>query len=94
MKIFKKAETISNKIPWVVENLISKGYDKKLFNNINKVGSARKENTYLSIDNFHEYVHSTTTQPSSNELKTKWDNLQGFFELIWAELNDPKKIKD
>jgi hypothetical protein len=86
-KIFKKDDTISQKIPWVVKSLEDKGYDQKTFNNINKVGSAKKENTYLSIDNFHEYVHSTTTQPSSNELKLKWDNLQSFFETIWLDLN-------
>jgi len=86
MKIFKKTATISQKIPWIVENLVSKGYDSKIFNNINKVGSAKRENTYLSIDNFHEYVHSTTTQPSSNELKLKWDNLQEFFEILWEDL--------
>jgi len=86
-KNFKKEDSISQKIPWIVDNLIQKGYEKKLFDNINKVGSAKKENTYLSIDNFHEYVHSTTTQPSTNELKLKWDNLQGFFEIIWTELN-------
>ncbi len=86
-KIFKKDDTLSQKIPWVVKSLEDKGYDKKLFNNINKVGSAKKENTYLSIDNFHEYVHSTTTQPSTNELKLKWDNLQSFFETLWLDLN-------
>lgn len=90
-KIFKKTDTISQKIPWVVENLISEGCDEKLFNNINKVGSAKKENSYLSIDNFHEYVHSTTTQPSSNELKLKWDNLQEFFEVLWENLNSKKR---
>jgi hypothetical protein len=86
-KIFKKDDTLSQKIPWVVNSLENKGYDKKIFNNINKVGSAKKENTYLSIDNFHEYVHSTTTQPSTNELKLKWDNLQSFFETLWLDIN-------
>ncbi|MDD4532804.1 MAG: hypothetical protein PHW22_05175 [Bacilli bacterium] len=86
-KNFKNNDTISQKIPWVVNSLIQKGYDEKIFNNINKVGSAKKDNTYLSIENFHEYVHSSTTQPSSNELKLKWDNLQCFFETLWEDLN-------
>ena len=86
-KNFKNNDTISQKIPWVVNSLIQKGYDQKIFNNINKVGSAKKDNTYLSIENFHEYVHSSTTQPSSNELKLKWDNLQCFFETLWEDLN-------
>lgn len=86
-KNFKSNDTISQKIPWVVNSLIQKGYEKNLFNNINKVGSAKKDNTYLSIENFHEYVHSSTTQPSSNELKLKWDNLQSFFETLLSDLN-------
>ena len=87
---FKKNDIINKKIPWVVNSLIDKGYDKELFNNINKVGSAAKERSYLSIDNFHEYVHSCTTQPSSSELKAKWDNLEEFFEILWKSLQ-PKK---
>jgi hypothetical protein len=87
---FKKEDTISQKIPWVVKNLESKGYDKKKFNNINKVGSSSTQQSYLSIDNFHEYVHSGTTQPTSSELKGKWDNLEEFFEILWTSLK-PKK---
>jgi len=88
---FSSTDTIKQKIPWVTKSLIEKGYDKKIFNNINKVGSAKKENTYLSIENFHEYVHSYTTQPSPNELKLKWDNLQEFFETLWTDVNTNKK---
>lgn len=84
---FKKLDTINQKISWVVESLEGKKYEKKKFNNINKVGSATRQKSYLSIENFHEYVHSTTTQPSSSELKSKWDNLQEFFELLWEDLN-------
>jgi len=87
MHNFSKSTTISQKIPWVVDSLKSKGYDNKTFNNINKVASAKGVHSFLSIHNFHEYVHSTVTQPSSNELKTKWDNLQSFFELVWQDLN-------
>lgn len=88
---FKKNDTINQKISWVVKSLENKKYDKKKFNNINKVGSATGQKSYLSIENFHEYVHSTTTQPSSSELKSKWDNLQEFFEILWSDLN--KKVK-
>lgn len=88
---FKKNDTINQKISWVVKSLEDKKYDQKKFNNINKVGSSTGQKSYLSIENFHEYVHSTTTQPSSSELKGKWDNLQEFFEILWGDLN--KKIK-
>lgn len=87
---FKKNDTINQKISWVVKSLEGKKYDKKKFNIINKVGSATRQKSYLSIENFHEYVHSTTTQPSSSELKGKWDNLQEFFEILWGDIN--KKV--
>jgi len=90
---FKKNDTINQKISWVVKNLEDKKYDKNKFNNINKVGSSTGQKSYLSIENFHEYVHSTTTQPSSSELKSKWDNLQEFFEILWSDLNKRSKNK-
>ena len=90
---FKKIDTINQKISWVVKSLEGKKYDKKKFNNINKVGSSTGSKSYLSIENFHEYVHSGTTQPTSSELKGKWDNLQEFFEILWEDLNKKTKSK-
>jgi hypothetical protein len=83
---FGKDTTINQKIEWVVNNLTKKGHDNKLFDNIRKVGSSSKNQSYLSIENFHDYVHSSTIQPCSNELKTKWDNLEGFFTILWDEI--------
>lgn len=87
MRKFKRDDTIKQKIPWVINSLESKGYDAKTFKEINKVGSARNEKSFLSIERFHEYVHSKTVQPSPKELKIKWDLLQPFFELLWDDLN-------
>ncbi len=87
---FKKTDTINQRISWVVKSLENKGYDKKKFGYINKVGSATGPKSYLSIENFHEYVHSGTIQPTSSDLKGKWENLQGFFEILWGDLN--KKV--
>lgn len=88
---FGMSDTISNKIPWVVERLISKGYTKQQLSNISTVASAKKGISYLSIERFHEYVHSLTVQPTNSELKLKWDNLQAFFEILFKETNMPKK---
>lgn len=92
---FGKDTTINQKIEWVVNNLIKKGHNNKLFDNIRKVGSSSKNQSYLSIENFHDYVHSSTIQPCSNELKTKWDNLEGFFTILWDEIikKEDKKNK-
>lgn len=92
---FGKDTTINQKIEWVVNNLVKKGHNNKLFDNIRKVGSSSKNQSYLSIENFHDYVHSSTIQPCSNELKTKWDNLEGFFTILWDEIikKEDKKNK-
>lgn len=47
---------------------------------------AKSQNSLLTIENFHSYVHSYKTQPSSSDLKLKWDNLQEFFEILWGSL--------
>jgi hypothetical protein len=52
--------------------------------NIRKVPA--RGNSILSIDNFHEYVHSFAVQPAPMDLIYKWDNLQEFFELLWGEI--------
>jgi hypothetical protein len=52
--------------------------------NIRKV--ATDKNNILGIQNFHDYVHSYKANPTSNDLKQKWDNLQEFFELLWDYL--------
>jgi len=84
---FKKEDTIKRKIPWVVNRLMSDRYEAKTFNHINKVGSGKKEETILAIDNFHEYVHSIKTQASPSDLKMKWEHLQEFFIILWNEIN-------
>lgn len=56
--------------------------DNKQLKNIRSV--ATDKNNLLSIQNFHSYVHSYKTQPSSSDLKLKWDNLEEFFEILWG----------
>lgn len=47
----------------------------------------------LSIDHFHEYVHSFKIQPVPVDLIYKWDNLQEFFEILWREVTKKEKTK-
>lgn len=54
---------------------------KKQLVNIRKV--ATDKNHILCIQNFHDYIHSYKTQPSSSDLKLKWDNLEEFFQILW-----------
>ena len=83
---FSKNSKISQKISWVVEKLIANGHKRQIFKHIIVVGAAKSEHSYLSIEKFHQYVHSTTLEPSSNELKTKWNLLEPFFQILWDEL--------
>ncbi len=86
---FKAKATIRQKIDGVSKDLTEhKGHPDTKFKSIRKVGSSGPEQSYLSIGNLHEYVHSSTIQPTSGELKGKWDNLQEFFEILWGELSE------
>jgi hypothetical protein len=53
--------------------------------NINNVAS--KRDSILSIENFHEYVHSSKVQPTPTDLIIKWEGLQEFFEIMWEEIS-------
>lgn len=92
----KQEDTISSKIPLVVAKM--QALDDKLaanfFTNINKVASAKPDVSILSIVNFHQYVHSHTTQPLSNDLKTAWDKLEPFFEYLWDTLHKQYTAKN
>lgn len=84
---FKKDDGITAKVTWVVNKMIEIGYPKKLFTNINLVGSSKKQHSYLSIEKFHQYIHSSTLEPSSSELKSKWNLLEPFIKTLWDDLN-------
>ena len=76
---------LSGKITKVADLL-----EKKKIANIDQLKNIRKVATkgdpILSIENFHEYVHSFKVQPSPIDLIYKWDNLQEFFEILWKEI--------
>lgn len=84
--ILKSDIKLAGKITKVVECMENlKIATPKQLTNIKKVPSAKT--SLLSIDNFHDYVHSYKSQPSSSDLKLKWDNLQEFFKILWSYIN-------
>lgn len=90
-------DKISKKIPKVTAILKASNYanDRQL-KSISKVGSTTNSSTnsdLLSIENFHQYVHSYKEQPTSSDLKLKWDNLQEFFEILWEYSEDKAQGK-
>jgi hypothetical protein len=69
---------------------VSDSLEKKNVASVAQLANIRKVpawgNSILSIDNFHEYVHSFAVQPAPVDLIYKWDNLQEFFEILWGEI--------
>ena len=81
----KKDTKLSGKITICAQKMEEKGIaNSNQLINIRKVASDK--NNLLNIQYFHDYVHSYKTQPSTSDLKLKWDNLQEFFELLWNNL--------
>ncbi len=57
----------------------------------NQLASVRKtagsgDSSILSIEHFHNFVHSENIRPEPEDLKAKWDNLQEFFEILWKNV--------
>ncbi|MBI2075677.1 MAG: hypothetical protein HYT72_00325 [Candidatus Aenigmarchaeota archaeon] len=80
---------LAGKITKITDDLEKRGYKKTQLNNIRSV--TRKGNAILSIDYFHEYVHSFKNNPTPIDLIYKWDNLQEFFEILWEEISKKEK---
>lgn len=93
----KPEDTINVKINNMLVIFKSKNIaDDKQLKSINKVASSSNSSTnsdLLSIENFHQYVHSYKEQPTSSALKLKWDNLQEFFEILWGYLEKKNQSK-
>jgi len=89
-KTFIRDTKLDGKITKVSEFMEKNGLAKK--NQLTNIRSvATSKDSILAIENFHRYVHSYKTQPSSSDLKLKRDNLEEFFEILWKSLESKKK---
>ncbi|EKD29012.1 MAG: hypothetical protein ACD_79C00118G0001 [uncultured bacterium] len=80
---------LKDKITKVASFMESNGIaTKKQLKNMRSV--ANHKSSILAIESFHMYVHSYKHQPASNDLKTKWDNLEEFFIILWNSLKSKK----
>ncbi|MBU1092015.1 hypothetical protein KKA27_04105 [Patescibacteria group bacterium] len=92
-KLLPQNATINQKIDAVTKYMEkNKIADSNQLSPIRTVSSSKTKDI-LHIQRFHEYVHSTTIEPESSSLKTKWNNLQEFFEILWEEISKNKKQK-
>lgn len=77
---------LHNKIQLVEEFLLRAGRMTRA--ELKPVKTMRQNNTSflgVSIESLHGWVHSSAWSPIAGDLLAGWDNLQGFFEAIWAE---------
>lgn len=76
-------DRLKDKIKKVCNNL----EDKKILKSEELTGARELTNTeesYLSVNTFHAFVHNIKYSPSPFDLKVKWDNLQPFIKSIWG----------
>ncbi len=66
----------------MVINKIATSKDVKYVRNT----AQRASSNILSVENFHEYVHSKNIRPVPGDLKAYWDNCQEFFEILWKNM--------
>ncbi len=86
---FSEDTKLAGKITKVSDYIETKKLaDSRQLKNIRIV--ATDKNNLLAIQNFHGYVHSYKTQPTSSDLKLKWDNLEEFFKILWKFLQYKK----
>ena len=87
---FSDSVKLSGKIARVCADLEKKKVaDLKQLKNIRSV--TNKGVSVLSVDSFHQYVHSFKANPIPADLIYKWDNLQEFFVMLWLEIKKKKK---
>ncbi len=65
---------------------------KVKFSSIRKVAT-KDNNSILSVETFHDFVHDYKTSPIPSELKKYWDNLDGFFIALWNSFISAKRKK-
>lgn len=78
--------TLKNKLQLVEDFLIKAG--RMTSDQMKPVRTIRQSSKHflgVSIDSMHDWVHSADWSPIPGDLLAGWDNLQKFFEAIWAE---------
>ena len=89
---FSSEESINKGIPAKIKSICNHMESKNIateeqLKNIKRV-SAKQDKDILSIKHLHRYVHSFKESPEAGDLKTKWDNLEEFFKILWNYLEN------
>lgn len=67
-----------------------KAKEKVKFKNMRRVAT-KDNNSILSVETFHDFVHDYKTSPIPSELKKHWENLDSFFVALWSSFVSVKK---
>ncbi len=80
-----KTTTITQMIAKVTQHMKENGIANE--NQLKAIRiTSSKTSDILHVDRLHEYVHDERIMPDSDGLKSRWDNLQEFFEILWNAL--------
>lgn len=71
-------------------NEFKKAKGKVKFKCMRRVAT-KDNNSILSVETFHDFVHDYRTSPIPSELKKHWDNLDSFFVALWNSFVSTKK---
>lgn len=76
-------DSLSHKLRQVSADLVArKVMTQQEVKGINHAAN-EKHTIGANITTFNEYVHNPHYSPLANDLRTYWDNLQSFFEVVW-----------
>lgn len=78
----KLKEKIDKVTAHMVNSNVATPADVKYMRNTTKSNSSN----ILTVDSFHDYVHSNNIRPVPGDLKAYWENSQPFFEILWANV--------
>lgn len=78
-------ESLGTKLSIVAGDLKTRGILKP--DEVKALHQAAREKNIVgaNIATFHAYVHNKSFAPLPTDLRTYWDNLQHFFEKVWAK---------
>ena len=77
---------IKDKINKTADHMSKNGIANKIQLKSIRKTAVSGNSSILSIEHFHDFVHSGNIGPEPEDLKIKWDNLQEFFEILWKNI--------
>jgi hypothetical protein len=82
--ITPKKDSLASKIDAILDYIESSGImTKKQLKPVRDIAS--KASHPINTESLNAYVHNPHVSPNADTLKTEWDNIQHFVELLWSK---------